>query len=118
MKIIFDIENIDELKNNHVLLELDTFYFSSIKENKTAYCVIEPTSITELSSLASFSNLHEELMKNFKIKNWKFCEDALEHLVGQWNGEIDTFYSHLSQRIKDFKDADLAEDWSPVIVKS
>ena len=117
MKIIFDTENIEELKLNHVLLELDTFYISSTNKQQTAYCVIEPSSITELNVIASQKDLHQELMSNFKIKNWDFCQDAIEHLTGRWHGEVDSFYHNLSDRISMLKETELPDDWSPIIVR-
>ena len=33
-------------------------------------------------------------------KNHKFVKDAIEHLKGQFGGELDSFYQHVEDRIK------------------
>jgi hypothetical protein len=55
------------------------------------------------------------LIKNYRAANWKFCEDALEHLQGRWNGEVDSFYSMLSQRIQKQKQVKRPAQWDPAI---
>jgi len=115
MNIMFEDSITQEVKDKYILLELDTFYFAEIDKTRKAYCLVEQTPLTEMITLNQFVNLHRDLIKNYGKKNWKFCEDALEHLVGKWNGELDTFYSAITDRVKVFKESNLPDDWSPVI---
>ena len=69
------------------------------------------------NNIISLVMLFKNLMKNYRLQNWKFCEDALEHLIGKWNGELDTFYKEISRRVTEYKDQDLGTDWTGVILR-
>lgn len=116
MNIIFD-DQLDTISDRYTVLELDTFKMLPMHELKTAYCVIETIPITELNTIEQFSNLHRELMENYRKRNWNFCFQALEHLQGRWNGEIDSFYSEMFKRIKHLESMQLSDNWTGYIDK-
>ena len=115
MNIMFEESITEEARQKYILLELDTFYFENSKKTSTAYCLVEQAPIQEMIILDQFVNLHDNLIKNYKLQNWKFCEDALEHLVGKWGGELDTFYENIISRINEFKVTVLSPEWNAVI---
>jgi hypothetical protein len=75
---MFEDSITEDAKQKYILLELDTFYFENSKKTSTAYCLIEHTPIQEMGTIDQFLNLHKNLIKNYKTKNWKFCEDVIE----------------------------------------
>lgn len=113
MHIIFK-ENLKSALEKYTVLDLDTFQMADGAKH-TACCVIENLPISELSQAQHFKELHENLIKNYGLKNWDYCEQALEHLVGKWGGELDTFYADLAQRIGKLKTLNLDNTWSPII---
>jgi len=115
MHIIFGKDS--DLDVKYTLLELDTFKFESLGQTKTAYCVLENIPITDLPKLQSMKNLHANLIENYRKKDWNYCQQAIEHLVGFWGHELDTFYANLLQRINQYEANDPGPDWSPIIVK-
>lgn len=117
MNIIFDINNIDAIKSNSVVLELDTFYFSKLNKTATAYCVVDNIKITDFNNLEQNQQLHTELIAAYKKKDFKLCRDLLEHLIGAFSGEVDSFYLELSDRINKLNANTLSEDWTSVIVR-
>jgi hypothetical protein len=117
MNIIFNTENIEAIKNNNIVLELDTFYFSRLDKTATAYCVVDNIKLTDFDKIEQNQKLHCRLIDAYKQKDFKLCQDLLEHLVGAFNSEIDSFYSDLSQRIQKLL-IDLPAHWTPVIVRS
>jgi hypothetical protein len=118
MNIIFG-DNVAELaREKYTVLELDTFMLEGQDQTATAYAVVEQIPLQEMNSLAEFVELHENLMKEYRKRNWKYCEDAMEHLSGRWHGEVDTFYGELSVRIQSLKTHSLGDDWNGCIVKS
>jgi hypothetical protein len=117
MHIILGSQNVQEVSDKYTVLELDTFRLRDKKEALPAYCLIENIPIAELSSTENYQHLHANLIKNYKQANWKFCEDAIEHLMGKWNGEIDSFYQDLMARIKDLKNRELDNDWDGSITR-
>ena len=115
MNIIFK-QHLNDEYARYTVLDLDTFELADGTQH-TACCVIENTPINELSLLPSLRQLHENLIKNLALKNWNFCEQAIEQLMGKWGGEVDSFYAELNTRISRLKTQDLDDSWSPVIPK-
>ena len=118
MNIIFGPQQLEEVEKKYTVLELDTLRVPGQDEPITAYCVVKSIPIMEMAGLDQMTELHSNLIKNYRKKNWKYCEDAIEHLVGKWGGELDSFYDDLSTRIKDHKSNDLSDGWSWIIDKT
>lgn len=117
MNIILGEEQAKGLREKYTVLELDTFQVSDSLPIKS-YTVIENIPIPEMFNLESMADLHATMIEQYHQRNWKFCLDALEHLMGRWNGEIDTFYQDLGQRILSLQQQSLGSEWSGVIKKS
>lgn len=117
MHIIFESPLLTEIGNKHTVLELDTFEFQGTQLKKTAWCVVENIPITEISTIDHYKKLHQELLINYRTKNWKFCEDAVALLKGRWGGELDPFYNSLIERIENFKQTPPDNNWSGTVVK-
>lgn len=98
MNIVFGDEHIQNLNEKYLILELDTF-----KVNESVvptYCIIDSSSIS-IDSLTdeTSSQLHSELIENYKKGDLKFCKDAIKNLYGKFNGELDSFYDIFSSRL-------------------
>jgi len=116
MNIIFK-ENLEEIAKKYTVLDLDTFQLPDGSVH-TACCVIEQIPIAELSAVESLKDLHANLIINYAKQDWNYCEQALEHLMGKWGGEVDSFYVELKTRIESFKNMPLDQTWTPVILKN
>jgi len=116
MHIILGEQNVQQVGDKYVVLELDQFRTTDQNEPISAFCLIENVPIQELPQVDRYRDLHRQLIKNYREANWKFCEDALEHLQGRWNGEVDSFYSVMASRIKEQKQRDQSADWDPVVL--
>jgi hypothetical protein len=116
MNIILGEHAAQNLGEKYVVLELDRFLIGGAPEPIRSYAVLEITSISDIGRIKQLRDLHENLIRYYRQKNWKFCEDAFEHLVGAWSGQLDSFYEHLKCRIAQAKNS--PEDWSDIIVKS
>ena len=116
MNIIFK-ENAKEIQEKYTVLDLDTFLMPDGAVH-TACCVVENIPILELSQTTSLKDLHAKLIENYANKNWSYCEQAIEQLVGKWSGELDSFYAELQTRIEHLKTQDLDDSWTPVIAKT
>jgi len=114
MYIVYETNNvIDSLRCKYLVLELDTVEFSDDKTVKT-FAVVdsEHVSLNEMSELNTLTELHENLIKNYRLQNWNYCGQAIEHLLGSFKGELDTFYEALSVRIAILEGATIADDWT------
>jgi hypothetical protein len=87
-------------------------------QTATAYAIVEKIPLQEMSTLGQFKDLHHNLMKEYRKRNWEYCEDALKHLQGRWNSEIDTFYGELYERVQTLKTQSLDDNWTGMIIKS
>lgn len=120
MNIIFaSQEDVQDLATKYVVLELDTFRFPGTDARQTAWALVEQTSLTlqDLPTIDQFRDLHNNLMHNYRLKNWSYCEQALEHLLGKWKGELDTFYDEISRRVQGFKETPPSEEWDGTILR-
>jgi len=109
-------QHLNDEYSKYTVLDLDTFELADGTKH-TACCVVENTPVKELAELPSLKLMHENLMKNLALKNWNFCEQAIEQLLGKWGGEVDTFYKDLETRVQNLKTQTLPDDWTPVIHK-
>jgi hypothetical protein len=115
MNIIFK-ENLPSTGQKYTVLDLDTFVLADGSLH-TACCVVENIPISELANSENFKELHANLIKNYALKNWNYCEQAIEQLMGKWGGEVDSFYAELKTRIDDLKKNNVPDSWTPVIHK-
>ena len=99
MQIVWDHQAVQELKKSHTVLELETFDANGIPV--TTYCVVpaEKIGINGFSSLDRYVELHAGFIKAFKDGNVELCKDCAEHLMGQFGGELDSFYTIILDRI-------------------
>jgi hypothetical protein len=118
MNIIIDPDQVSALREKYTVLELDTILLEDQNKTVTAYCVVENVPFMELPQLDSKKSLHENLIINYRKKDWNFCVQALEHLAGSWGGELDSFYADIQTRITRYQETDPGDDWDGVIVKS
>lgn len=118
MNIIFaKKEDVKVLREKYVVLQLDMIKMPADDEPQIAWCIVDLKSIAlqDMPKIEEFRDLHDNLIENYQKKNWNYCEQAIEHLMGRWNGNLDSFYSDLLGRVLDLKNKDLGPDWSPVI---
>jgi hypothetical protein len=111
-------ENVEGLGEKYIVLELDTMMIEDGHEPVTAYCVLENLPITEMFTIKESRTLHEKLLENYRKKNWNFCQQAIEHLHGKWNRELDSFYDNILERIKVLESSDLDGSWDGIIRKN
>lgn len=98
MQIVWNQEVAEQLKNSHTVLELETFPVNGIM--LTAWCVVPSEKlIDEMFHLEALKDLHAGFIRALKDKNYQVCQDASEHLMGKFGGELDSFYEEILKRI-------------------
>ena len=117
MNIIFGADNASRATDKYIVLELDTVMISPTAEPLIAYGLIELVPLADMANIVSLRNLHANLIKEYKKQNWKFCEDAIEHLQGSWNNELDSFYIDLYNRIQTNKTLTLDDAWTGALIR-
>jgi len=115
MNIIFGRDQAVLLTEKYTVLELDTIRVKPANTEITAFCVIESMPILDMLKVDSMKKLHENLLIEYRKKNWNYCEQALEHLTGFWGHDLDTFYDSIRARIQQYSENDPGDDWDVVI---
>ena len=118
MNIIFGDNVADLAREKYTVLELDTFLIEGRDQTATAYAVVEKIPLQEMATLDRYQDLHQHLMKEYRKRNWEYCEDAIKHLQGRWNTELDTFYSELYDRVQGLKSQSLSDSWTGFVLRS
>lgn len=117
MNIIFGESQASALRDKFTVLELDTIRILPNDITDKAYAVIENIPLEDLPKLSFQKDLHYNLMKNYRDRDWNFCTQAIENLIGCFGGELDSFYAELQVRINNYINNDPGDDWNPVIEK-
>ena len=98
MQIVWDQTVVEQLKNSHTVLELETFDVKGTPV--TTYCVVPADKIVfELATIENYKEIHATFVKAYYDKNYNLCHDCAEHLMGRFGGELDTFYQEILSRI-------------------
>ena len=116
MNIIFG-DPIESIPDSFTVLPLDSFRVQDSTTPVTAWAVIEKIPLAELASAANNTKIHTELLEFYRQKQWNYCENAIEYLMGKWNRELDTFYTDLLQRVVAFKQNPPADDWDGLRIR-
>lgn len=100
MHIVVGREVAEQLSERFTVLELETLEQDG--QTVTAYCVVpaEKIPLGEMTILNQWTELHANLIKEYYNNNYQFCQDAIEHLMGKFGGELDSFYEEILSRIK------------------
>lgn len=117
MNIIFG-DAYKELADNYTVLELDTFKTPTNSSPITAYCVVETIPLHEFPLAESYKKIHGDLINAYRNKHWNYCKQAIEGLTGKWNGELDTFYSNLLERVTQHETDGVSDTWDGILLKS
>jgi hypothetical protein len=117
MNIILGQAAAEQSQEKYIVLELDTLKFVKTGQTLPAFCIIDRLNIDDIVHLEQWRELHTNLIKNYRSKNWEFCEQAIEHLTGHWQGELDSFYKDVGNRVQQLKTQDLEENWDWAVIK-
>lgn len=97
MHIVMGHEVANQLKLNYTVLELETF--DSGEQSVTAFCVVNEIPVAELPSLERNKQTHAEFIKEYNQGNFNNCVVIAQGLQGKFNGELDSFYEIILDRI-------------------
>lgn len=115
MNIVIGEDRAIGLAARYIVLTLDTFRVDAQTDPVKSFCVIETVPIDQLAQIEHWQDLHENLIVNYGKKNWDYCLQAIEHLMGRWNGQVDSFYVNLAARITTQMNRAADDTWSPII---
>lgn len=115
MNIILESQVTSDVKDRYLLLELDSFRLTSGSDPVPAYCILEQLGLDEMLDMQQYLDLHANLMPNYRKRNWNYVEQAIEHLMGRWNGQLDSFYQEVLSRVSGYRQREPNDQWDGVI---
>jgi hypothetical protein len=100
MQIVWDQNVVEQLKQNHIVLELETLMIEG--KELTAYCVVpaEKISLEKFSMLEAHKEMHAQFVDATRKQNYETCLQLVPFLMGEFGGELDSFYQTIVDRIK------------------
>lgn len=119
MQVIFGEQQKDLIGDRFTLLELDTFSQTGLPAPVTTYAVmgLNDIGLSDIPQMANFVTMHNAMLKEYRDRNWSFCFQALEHLKGKWNKQLDSFYEVFEDRLKELETQELPDGWNGVVAK-
>lgn len=113
MNIILGEAAAQQASERYVVLELDQFQVQGHPDITTAYCVIENVGIEDIPLIPQLRAWHRDLVRAFREADWPQVQHNLSNLRGRWNGELDSFYDDIQQRM--IQQQNQPQDgWNPV----
>ena len=102
MEIIFGRENAEMLRERYTVLDLETVTDQE-GNSMEVFCLIpaDKISIADLPTLDNWVKLHDDFLKGYHSQQYDYCRQAIEHLMGKFGGEVDTFYDEILRRINE-----------------
>ena len=116
MNIIFG-DSLKSIPDGYIVLELDTFCTPDGSKTATAYCLVEKIGLDEFTKLDAYKKIHTDLIKYYKQRQWEYCENVIQDLMGRWGGELDSFYVNLLGRVLNFKETEPSDDWNGILIR-
>ena len=114
MNIIFG-DALEILPDNYTVLELDTFVFPPNNNKRTSYCVVEKIPLSDFPLMEAYCKVHADMIQAYRNQNWDYCRHAIQGLIGRWNGELDSFYTNLLQRVESYQINPPDSEWTGFI---
>ena len=100
MEIIFGRENAEMLRERYTVLDLETVTDQE-GNSMEVFCLIpaDKLGLADFPTLDQWVKLHNEFLHGYHTHQYNYCRQCIEHLMGKFGGEVDTFYEEILKRI-------------------
>ena len=105
MDIIFGRENAEKLREKYTVLDLEKLTVKNDNGQTVemeVFCLIsaDKISIGDLPQLEQWTQLHNDFLNGYHTQQYNYCRQCIEHLMGKFGGEVDSFYTIILERIE------------------
>jgi len=100
MQLIFGRDNAEQLREKYTILDLETVEKDG--HSIEVFCLIpaDKIGLPDLPQLENWIKLHHDFLNGYNSKQYNYCRQCIEHLMGKFGGEVDSFYSIILERIE------------------
>jgi hypothetical protein len=112
MQIIFEQNLVEELRQKHIVLELDTIQQDGMTDPITLYALIENLDIFNLSNLADVISQHQTMVTQYKSNQYDDAIFNANALLSEWGGELDEFYRLVITTSEEYRDTNF--NWNGI----
>ena len=100
MQLIFGRNNAEKLRERYTVLDLETVEKDGV--SLEVFCLIpgDKMGIPDLPQMNNWIKLHNDFLNGYQNKQYNYCRQCIEHLMGKFGGELDTFYEEILKRIE------------------
>lgn len=115
MNIIFDPQVAEELRQKHILLELDTLEIN--QQTRTLWCVMENYNYHDVPDIFEFADLHQQFMALYKAGHYVQCLELLPKLESYQYPDMCSFYSVMNQRLLTLLQTDPSQEKNLLVIE-
>lgn len=103
-------------RDEFAVLELDLIMVKGKKEAVDIYTVIGRKDMLESDEFKEMAVLHDEMIQIYRQQRWEEAEEMMARLETYFDGAMAGFYAIYRERIADYRENPLPEDWDGVYV--
>jgi hypothetical protein len=103
MQIVWDQTAVEQLKQQHIVLELETLMIEG--KELTAHCVVpaEKISIEKFSMLEAHKEMHNMFVQSLREQKYQGCIELAPLLMGEFGGQMNGYYEMWKDRCREMK---------------
>ena len=97
VKIVLGQKTAEYVKDTYFVLELDKIAVKGKKEGVNIFTVLEKEYNTDLVTKHNF------MLHAYRSQNWKQADNICNELIGEFDGNMDNYYSMMKERIGEYE---------------
>lgn len=101
----------DDIRQKHVVLELDTIIMKNTGEEFRLFTVVEDLPFKEIPDKLVNIAKHKEMVAAYKSRDWQTCLKNVRELKGLWNKSVDKYYDEIETRTEQFIMNGVDDNW-------
>ena len=114
VKIVIGELTAKQIEDEYFTLELDMIKVKGKTQGVKIYtvlCTLEDSLEYKLAK-----HKHESMLELYRQQQWIPASILCNELMGEFNGAMDSYYRMLIERIADYRESNLSEDWDGIYI--
>ena len=114
VKIVLGPITAQRLGDTYFTVELDCIAVKGKKEGVTIYTVFRNPEADAVTEWLRAKDHHNSMLDFYRQQNWDKARELVQDLKGEFDGNMDEYYSIWLERIEEMRNKDLPSDWDGV----